>query len=58
MSKLSIGQDEHIWLIKGVQFVQTLSASQEGLRFLRSVNLLQLKIETLFATSHPNDVTF
>ena len=54
MSKLSSGQDEHIWLRKGVQFVQTLSAYQEGPRFLRSVNLLQLKIEALFAACNPN----
>jgi hypothetical protein len=58
MPKLSIGQNEHIWLRKGVQFVQTLSASQERPLFLLSVNLLQLKIEALFAACHPNDVAF
>jgi hypothetical protein len=58
MSKLSTGQNEHIWLRKGVQFLKTLSASPEGPRFLQSVNLLQLKTEALFAACHPNYVAF
>jgi hypothetical protein len=58
MSTFSIGQNEHIWLKKSVQFVQILSASPEGPRFLQSVNLLPLKIEALFAACHPNDIAF